>query len=141
MRPILSVGQRNRWRIVLTVLSGTLAAAATAGTGLATAAAAGETAREQAAAELVRARAAADAARAQHEALVQWASENPVVVTEPRPVRTVVGPKVVVHASSPGSARVGQKQASSSSSSKATRTTTSRPKPPPPPPPVKSTGS
>ncbi|MFL6168447.1 MAG: hypothetical protein ACJ711_02135 [Ornithinibacter sp.] len=44
MRALLSTGQRDRSRVVLTVLSGTLAAATVAGTGVATASAAQETA-------------------------------------------------------------------------------------------------
>lgn len=131
MRPVLSPSQRNRSRLLLTVLSGTLAAATAAGTVAATAAAAHESAREQAAKDLAHAVAEADAARAHHEALVEWAADNPVVVTTPRPVRTVVGPEVLVGASSPGSAKLG---GSATGSSPGGSGTVSRPAPPPAPP-------
>lgn len=131
MRSVLSPTQRNRSRLMLTVLSGTLAAATAAGTVAATAAAAQETAREQAAKDLARAQAEADAARAHHAALVEWAAANPVIVTMPRPVRTVIGPEVLVGASSPGSAEVGGSATRSSAGSSGT---VSRPAPPPAPP-------
>src|SRR6478752_5353349 len=107
VRALLSTGQRDRSRTLLTVLSATLAAATVAGTGVATAAAAQETARSNA--EKARGRAAADAAAARkhHKALLKWAEENPVVVTKARPEKTVIGPSTLVKASGSGSARVG----------------------------------
>ena len=39
----------------------------------------------------------AQAAQAHHEALLAWAAENPVVVTVPRPVRTLS----LIHISEP----------------------------------------
>ncbi len=150
MKPLLTTGQRDRSRAVLVVLSGALAASAMAATGGATALAAKETARTDA--EKARARAAeeAEAARRHHEEMLAWAAANPVVVTTPRPVRTVVGPKVVVRASGPGSARVGSSGSSGSTwvqsrstgaGSAPVRTSAPAPPPPPPPPPVTSTGS
>ncbi len=149
MKPLLTTGQRDRSRVVLTVLSGALAAAAVAATGGATALAARETARTEAEKARARAAAEADAARRHHEDLVAWAADHPVVVTTPRPERTVVGPKVVVRASAPGAARVGGtggRQSASSVPAPATRprtVTRAAPAPPPPPPPapVTSTGS
>lgn len=149
MRPLLSPTQRNRSRVVLTVLSGTLAATTVAGTGAATVAVARETAREDAVAAQAKAVADDEAARAHHEALVAWAAENPEVVTVPRPVRTVVGPDVVTRASSPGTARVGgssgrssSSRSSSSGSSGSSGRSSARSRPaPPPPPPVASAGS
>src|SRR6478752_1351837 len=107
VRALLTTGQRDRSRTLLTVLSATLAAATVAGTGVATAAAAQETARSNA--EKARGRAAADAAAARkhHKALLKWAEENPVVVTKARPEKTVIGPSTLVKASGSGSARVG----------------------------------
>lgn len=135
MRALLSTGQRDRSRVVLTVLSGTLAAAAVAGTGIATAAAAQETARTNAAKARAQAAEDAAAAKTQHEALKKWARENPVVVTKDRPTKTVIGPSTLVKASSSGSSKVG-----GGSSSTPRKKSTSRPAPPPPPKP-KSTGS
>ena len=71
MRPLLSTGQRDRSRLVLTVLSGTLAPPRPRGTGIASAAAAQETARENAVKERARLASEAAAARAHHEALVE----------------------------------------------------------------------
>ena len=92
---------------MLTVLSGTLAAATVAGTGVATAAAAQETARANAVKAREKAAADAAAATAHHEALAKWAKDNPVVVTKARPTKTVIGPATLVKASSSGSSRVG----------------------------------
>src|SRR6478735_6356311 len=136
VRALLSTGQRDRSRVMLTVLSGTLAAATVAGTGVATAAAAQETARTNAVKARQKAAAEAAAARAHHAALVKWAKDNPVVVTKTRPTKTVIGKPTLVKASSSGSSWVGggsTSSSSSSSSSSSTRTTTSRPAPPPPP--------
>lgn len=133
MRPVLSPGQRNRSRLLLAFLSGTLAAATGAGTVAATAAVAQETAKERAAEDLATAAADAEAARAHQETLSQWAAENPVVVTVPRPERTVVGPEVLAGASSSGNAAVGGATAANGAPS--------RPQPPPPAPPARSTGS
>ena len=158
VRPLLSPTQRNRSRVVLTVLSGTLAATAVAGTGVATAAAARETARDVDAGARVRigdaqrapidaakaqakALAEAQAAQAHHEALLAWAAENPVVVTVPRPVRTVVGPDVIVRASAPGSARVNGSSAPRSSKRSSTSSAKAKRPAPPPPPPVVSAAS
>ena len=141
MRPLLSPTQRNRSRVVLTVLSGTLAATAVAGTGVATAAAARETAREDAAKAQAKALAEAPAAQAHHEALLAWAAENPVVVTVPRPVRTVVGPDVIVRASAQGSARVNGYSAPRSSKRSSTSSAKAKRPAPPPPPPVVSAAS
>ena len=107
MRALLSTGQRDRSRLVLTVLSGTLAAATVAGTGIATAAAAQESARSNAVKARHKAEAEAAAAKAHHEALLKWAKENPVVVTKARPKKTVIGKPTLVKASSSGSSRVG----------------------------------
>src|SRR6478735_4089582 len=143
VRALLSTGQRDRSRVMLTVLSGTLAAATVAGTGVATAAAAQETARTNAVKAREKAAADAATATAHHEALAKWAKENPVVVTKARPTKTVIGPATLVKASSPGSSKVGGGSSSSSSSASSTPTkkSTSRPAPPPPPRPPASTGS
>ncbi|MCA1781749.1 MAG: FAD:protein FMN transferase, partial [Intrasporangiaceae bacterium] len=101
------------------------------GHSLADLAAGGQSTREQAAQDLAHALAEAEAARAHHEALLEWAADNPVVVTMPRPVRTVLGPEILVGASSPGSAEVG---GSSTRSSGGGSGTVSRPAPPPAPP-------
>ena len=134
VRALLSTGQRDRSRTLLTVLSTVLAAATVAGTGVATAAAAQETARSNA----EKAQKQAAAAEAHRKALLKWAEDNPVVVTKARPKKTVIGPPTLVKASGTCSARVGG--GSSSSSSSSSTTTRSRPAPPPPPAP-KSTGS
>ena len=107
MRALLSTGQRDRSRTLLTVLSAALAAATVAGTGVATAAAAQETARSNAEKAQKQAAAEAAAAKAHHKALLKWAKENPVVVTKARPEKTVIGPPTLVKASGSGSARVG----------------------------------
>jgi uncharacterized membrane protein YqiK len=117
VRALLSTGQRDRSRLVLTVLSGTLAAATVAGTGIATAAAAQESARSNAVKARHKAEAEAAAARAHHEALLKWAKENPVVVTKARPKKTVIGKPTLVKASSSGSSRVGGGSSSSGGSS------------------------
>lgn len=152
MKPLLSTGQRDRSRTVLAVLGGALAATAVTATGGATALAARETARTEAEKARAQAAAEADAARAHHEDLLAWAQAHPVVVTTPRPERTVVGPKVVVRASAPGTARVGG-TVSGSAGPAAPATggapapaappavSAPAPPPPPPPPPVTSTGS
>ncbi len=145
MKPLLTAGQRDRSRTVLAVLGGALAATSVAATGGATALAARETARTEA--EKARAQAAAevDAARAHHEELLAWAKEHPVVVTTPRPERTVVGPEVVVRASAPGSAAVGGTSTSAAPAAPAPaapqQAVAPAPPPPPPPAPVTSTGS
>lgn len=132
VNPLLSPAQRNRSRLLLNVLAGALAAATGAGTIAATAAAAAETAQDRA----VKARETeAEAARARQEALAKWAADNPVVVTTPRPVRTVVGPEVLVGASAAGSATVGGRPSPAGSSGGVNTP------PPPPAPPAKSTGS
>lgn len=153
MKPLLTAGQRDRSRTVLVVLSGTVAAAAVAATGGATALAARETARADAEKARAQAAAEAEAARLHHEELIAWAEANPVVVTTPRPQRTVVGPKVVVRASAPGSARVGggsgwvapaapaAPAAGPAPAPAAPPAQVAPPPPPPPPPPVTSTGS
>lgn len=145
MKPLLSTGQRDRSRVVLTVLSGTLAAGAVAATGAATALAAQETAHTDALKAQAKAKLEADAAAKHHRDLVAWAKAHPVVVTKPRPVRTVVGPTVIGRASGSGNASVRRSTSSSgggsSSSSGGTRTVTSAPPPPPPPPPATGTGS
>ena len=154
MKPLLTTGQRDRSRAVLVVLSGTLAASAVAATGGATALAARETTRAEAEKARVQAAAEAEAARLHHEELLAWAKAHPVVVTTPTPQRTVVGPKVVVRASAPGTARVGG-TVSGSTGPAAPATggapapapaappavSAPAPPPPPPPPPVTSTGS
>ena len=106
VRALLSTGQRDRWRVVLTVLSGTLAAATVAGTGVATAAAAQETARTNAVKAREKAAAEAAAAKAHHKALLKWAKENPVVVTKARPTKTVIGPPTLVKATAPAARSV-----------------------------------
>ena len=98
MRALLSTGQRDRSRVVLTVLSGTLAAATVAGTGVATAAAAQETARTNAVKAHEKALKNAAAAKARHKALLKWAKDHPAVVTKDRPKKTVVGPSTLVKA-------------------------------------------
>jgi len=144
VKPLLSTGQRDRSRTVLAVLGGALAATAVTATGGATALAARETARTEAEKARAQAAAEADAARAHHEDLLAWAQAHPVVVTTPRPERTVVGPKVVVRASAPGSAAVGGTStgAAPSAPAPAGPQQAVAPAPPPPPPaPVTSTGS
>lgn len=143
MRALMTTGQRDRSRAVLVVLSGALAASTVAATGGATALAARETARTEAEKARARAAAEAEAARRHHEELVAWAATHPVVVTTPRPQRTVVDPPVIVRASGPGSARVGSSgTVAGRTSTRSAPVTTSAPAPPPPPPaPVTSTGS
>jgi hypothetical protein len=152
VKPLLTTGQRDRSRAVLVVLSGTLAASAVAATGGATALAARETTRAEAEKARVQAAAEAEAARLHHEELLAWAKAHPVVVTTPKPQRTVVGPKVVVRASAPGTARVGGTVwGSTGPAAPATggapapaappAVSAPAPPPPPPPPPVTSTGS
>ena len=135
MRRLLSPAHRDRSRLLLQVLSGALAAATGAGTVAATAVAAHETAQDQAVQALSTAAAEAEAARAHAEALAEWAAENPVVVTTPRPQRTVVGPEVRLGASVAGSATVGGRPSSEGSSGRVSAP------PPPPAPAAKSTGS
>jgi hypothetical protein len=139
--PLLTPGQRDRSRAVLMALSAAIAAAVVTATGGATAIAAQETARAEA--EKARARAAeeAEAARRHHEELVAWAADNPVVVTTPKPVRTVVGPTVVQRASAPGTAAVGGSPSTRGRQPSAPATGAPVAPAPPPPPPVTSTGS
>ena len=118
MRALLSTGQRDRSRVVLTVLSGTLAAATVAGTGVATAAAAQETARSNADKARAEGCGRGAAAKAHHNALVEVGQGEPGRRDQARPKKTVIGKPTLVKASSSGSSRsVGSSRRRPSSSS------------------------
>ncbi|MBD3784501.1 MAG: hypothetical protein IE926_16395, partial [Micrococcales bacterium] len=96
MKSLLSRGQRDRSRALLTVLSGALAASAVAATGAATAAVARETAHHDAVKAQAKAEADAKAAKEYHDQLVAWAKAHPVVVQKARKTKRVVARSVIV---------------------------------------------
>lgn len=149
MSSLLTPRGRDLSRGALRILTGGLAFVAAAGTGAVTAIAAQESAAENAAKAAIKAQ---EQARRQAE-LESWAAAHPTVVHVARPTRTVVGPAVVVHVSSPGAARVGGSPAtartggttrshgSGGTTPNAPAPAAPAPPPPPPPPPAPTTGS
>lgn len=143
---------RDRYKLLAALTTGTVAFGTVAATGVATGLAAQSTAERDLARRQQEAQAAAQALAAWRRSVQVAPARRVVVVTQPRPQRTIVHTRVVHQVSGAGVARVGTGGTVSAPVSGAapapapvrTQTSTQQaaaPPPPPPPPPAPSSGS
>ena len=143
---------RDRYKLLAALTTGTVTFGAAAATGAATGVAARATAEQDNAKRQEEAVAQTQAMAAYRRSVQPTPANRIIVVTQPRPQRTVVHTRIVHQASGAGVAKVGSGStvtappitsggATSGGSSTTTRPAAPAPPPPPPPPPAPTSGS